>query len=93
MHAYTKCCETRGMKIAYLFFVSKRFDNIVDQAGFTYGLCMLKPGDRRNIKGFDVTSGVRRIFQWGVLVTSHRDDVKVLHYSYSSLEVLKCIVL
>ena len=38
-------------------------------------------------------SGVRRIFQWGVSVTSHRDDVKALHYNYNSLEVLKCIVL
>ena len=38
-------------------------------------------------------SGVRRIFQCGGLVTSHRDDVKILHYNYSSLEVLKCIVL
>ena len=39
-------------------------------------------------------SGVRRIFQWGGgSVTSHRDDVKILHYNYSSLEVLKCIVL
>ena len=37
-------------------------------------------------------SGVRRIFQWGS-VTSHRDDVKILHYNYSSLEVLKCIAL
>ena len=37
-------------------------------------------------------SGVRRIFQWGVSVTSHRDDVKILHYNYSSLP-LKCIVL
>ena len=25
--------------------------------------------------------------------TSHCDDVKILHYNYSSLEVLKCIVL
>ena len=24
---------------------------------------------------------------------AHRDDVKILHYNYSSLEVLKCIVL
>ena len=24
------------------------------------------------------SSGVRRIFQWGVSVTSHRDDVKIL---------------
>ena len=40
-------------------------------------------------------SGVRRIFQWGGggSGTSHRDDVKILHYNYSSLEVLKCIVL
>ena len=40
-------------------------------------------------------SGVRRIFQWGGggSVTSHRDDVKILHYNYSSLEILKCIVL
>ena len=37
-------------------------------------------------------SGVRRIFQWGVSVTSHRDDVKILHYNCST-EVLKCIVL
>ena len=29
----------------------------------------------------------------GVSVTSHHDDVKILHYNYSSLEVLKCIVL
>ena len=29
----------------------------------------------------------------GVSVTSHRDDVKILHYNYSSVEVLKCIVL
>ena len=29
---------------------------------------------------------------WGS-VTSHRDDVKILHDIYSSLEVLKCIVL
>ena len=29
----------------------------------------------------------------GSSVTSHRDDVKILHYNYSSLEVLKCIVL
>ena len=29
----------------------------------------------------------------GGSVTSHRDDVKILHYNYSSLEVLKCIVL
>ena len=29
----------------------------------------------------------------GVSVTSHLDDVKMLHYNYSSLEVLKCIVL
>ena len=28
----------------------------------------------------------------GVSVTSHRDDVKILHYNYNSLEVLKCIV-
>ena len=27
----------------------------------------------------------------GGSVTSHRDDVKILHYNYSSLEVLKCI--
>ena len=26
-------------------------------------------------------------------MTSHRDDVKILHYNYRSLEVLKCIVL
>ena len=26
-------------------------------------------------------------------MTSHRDDVKILHYNYSSLEVLKCIIL
>ena len=26
-------------------------------------------------------------------MTSHRDDVKILHYNYSSLEVLKCNVL
>ena len=32
-------------------------------------------------------------FSMGGLVTSHRDDVKILHYNYSSLEVLKCIVL
>ena len=32
-------------------------------------------------------------FNGGVSVTSHRDDVKILHYNYSSLEVLKCIVL
>ena len=32
-------------------------------------------------------------FNGGVLVASHRDDVKILHYNYSSLEVLKCIVL
>ena len=38
-------------------------------------------------------SGVRRIFQWGGSVTSHRDDVKILHYNYGSLEVLKWIVL
>ena len=29
----------------------------------------------------------------GGSVTSHRDDVKILHYNYSSLDVLKCIVL
>ena len=29
----------------------------------------------------------------GGSVTSHRDDIKILHYDYSSLEVLKCIVL
>ena len=29
----------------------------------------------------------------GGSVTSHRDEVKILHYNYSSLEVLKCIVL
>ena len=28
-----------------------------------------------------------------VSVTSHRDDVKILRYDYSSLDVLKCIVL
>ena len=32
-------------------------------------------------------------FNGGVSVTSHCDDVKILHYNYSSLEVLKCIVL
>ena len=32
-------------------------------------------------------------FNGGVSVTSHRDDVKILHYNYYSLEVLKCIVL
>ena len=32
-------------------------------------------------------------FNDGGSVTSHRDDVKMLHYNYSSLEVLKCIVL
>ena len=32
-------------------------------------------------------------FNGGVSVTSHRDDVNILHYNYSSLEVLKCIVL
>ena len=32
-------------------------------------------------------------FMGGGSVTSHRDDVKILHYNYSSLEVLKCIVL
>ena len=32
-------------------------------------------------------------FNGGVSVTSHRDDVKILHYNYSSLEVLKCTVL
>ena len=26
-------------------------------------------------------------------MTSHRDDVKILHYKYSSLGVLKCIIL
>ena len=36
-------------------------------------------------------SGVRRIFQWGVSVTSRRDDVKILQLAYSSSEVLKCI--
>ena len=36
-------------------------------------------------------SGVRRIFQWGDSVTSHRDDVKMLQLAYSSSEVLKCI--
>ena len=36
-------------------------------------------------------SGVRRIFQWGLSVTSHRDDVKILQLTYSSSEVLKCI--
>ena len=33
-------------------------------------------------------------FSMGVVsVTSHCNDVKILHYNYSSLEVLKCIVL
>ena len=32
-------------------------------------------------------------FNGGGSVTSRRDDVKMLHYNYSSLEVLKCIVL
>ena len=32
-------------------------------------------------------------FNGGISVTSHRDDVKILHYNYSSLEVLKCLVL
>ena len=32
-------------------------------------------------------------FNGGGSVTSHRDDVKILRYNYSSLEVLKCIVL
>ena len=32
-------------------------------------------------------------FNGGVSVTSHCDDVKILHYNYSTLEVLKCIVL
>ena len=32
-------------------------------------------------------------FNGRVSVPSHRDDVKILHYNYSSLEVLKCIVL
>ena len=32
-------------------------------------------------------------FNGGGSGTSHRDDVKILHYNYSSLEVLKCIVL
>ena len=29
----------------------------------------------------------------GSSVASHRDGVKILRYNYSSLEVLKCIVL
>ena len=32
-------------------------------------------------------------FSMGVSVTSHRDNVKILHYNYCSLEVLKCIAL
>ena len=32
-------------------------------------------------------------FNGGVIVTSHHDHVKILHYNYSSFEVLKCIVL
>ena len=32
-------------------------------------------------------------FNGGVLETSHHNDVKILHYNYSSFEVLKCIVL
>ena len=32
-------------------------------------------------------------FSMGVSVTSHCDDVKILHYNYSSFEVFKCIVL
>ena len=39
----------------------------------------------------EVGSGVRRIFQWRVSVTSHHDDVKILQLAYSSSEVLKCI--
>ena len=46
-----------------------------------------------NLAKFLDNSGVRRIFQWGGLVTSHCNDVKILRYNYSSLEVLKCIVL
>ena len=43
-------------------------------------------------------SGVRRIFQWGGGGGGgggfqYCNDVKVLHHNYSSLEVLKCIVL
>ena len=45
------------------------------------------------MKGMVYRSGIRGIFQWGGSVTSHRDDVKILHYNNSSLEVLKCIVL
>ena len=47
------------------------------------------------LKSCVANSGVRRIFQWrGGSVTSHRDDVKItITYNYSSLEVLKCIVL
>ena len=32
-------------------------------------------------------------FNGGGLVTSHCNDVKILHNNYSSLEILKCIVL
>ena len=37
--------------------------------------------------------GYAGFFNGGVSMTSHRDDVKILHCNYSSLEVLKCIVL
>ena len=40
-----------------------------------------------------ITVAYAGFFNWGVSVTSHRDDVKILHYNYSSLEVLKCIAL
>ena len=32
-------------------------------------------------------------FNGGVSVASYRDDVKILQYNYSSLEILKCIVM
>ena len=39
------------------------------------------------------TVAYAEFFNGGVSVTSHRDDVKILHCNYSSLEVLKCVVL
>ena len=50
---------------------------------------------RRRISGYKLSYSVAYagFLNGGVSVTSHRDDVKILHYNCSSLEILKCIVL
>ena len=80
--------ERNSLKVAFEFINTATTTNF-----FSQSLAHITKIIIKNIGHLLYSVACAGFFNGRVSVTSHRDDVKILHCNCSSLEVLKCIAL